>query len=416
MSDCSYSGLLNYLNLTASNKVLEIMRPVKNWSDSTVVKLDMVLLGILGVDEKLQTVSNQIWIQMYWTNEFLTWNSSEFCGIDTLTLPRSMVWIPDITIQEDVSDTASVQEDPLLSLDADGSLFAQVRQRLSYTCQLDLSMFPFDVQHCSITFSSMSSDGRMITLAAAYNDTILTSISVKYLKTQGEWKLTNLKVAIFNQSNENTFRSKLSYTVTLERKPFLYLINLIVPLCFLLFLDLTSFFIDEARGEKLGFKVTILLSISVLLLILQDMLPSTEENLPMIARYVVGVFTMMWMSILETMLVGFIIDLDACCGKQAPSSVEVEVDVQLEEPAGDEDKDQVKPEKDQPGERFLLKRILEKVKAVRKQAARQSEDKRKPGCYRRLAKIIDTLFFVLYFFAVAVFVLSIVTLWTKRQN
>ncbi len=62
----------------------------------------------------------------------------------------------------------------------------------------------------------------------------------------------------------------------------LYVINLIVPLFYLLVLDLASFFISEARGEKLSFKVTVLLSISVLLLILQDMLPSTEDSLPMI--------------------------------------------------------------------------------------------------------------------------------------
>lgn len=72
--------------------------------------------------------------------------------------------------------------------------------------------------------------------------------------------------------------------VTMERKPMLYVINLIVPLFFFLILDLASFFISEARGEKLSFKVTILLSISVLLLILQDMLPSTEKSLPMIGE------------------------------------------------------------------------------------------------------------------------------------
>lgn len=76
----------------------------------------------------------------------------------------------------------------------------------------------------------------------------------------------------------------LRFQVTISRKPMLYVINLIVPLFYLLVLDLASFFISEARGEKLGFKVTILLSISVLLLILQDMLPSTEEHLPMIGE------------------------------------------------------------------------------------------------------------------------------------
>lgn len=64
----------------------------------------------------------------------------------------------------------------------------------------------------------------------------------------------------------------------------LYVINLILPLFYLLILDLASFFISESSGEKLGFKVTILLSISVLLLILNDILPSTEDKLPMIGE------------------------------------------------------------------------------------------------------------------------------------
>lgn len=62
------------------------------------------------------------------------------------------------------------------------------------------------------------------------------------------------------------------------------MVNLIVPLFLFLILDVASFFINEARGEKLSFKVTVLLSISVLLLILKDMLPSTEDRLPMIGE------------------------------------------------------------------------------------------------------------------------------------
>lgn len=37
----------------------------------------------------------------HWINEFLTWNSSDFCGINMLTIPRSMLWIPDMHIQEE---------------------------------------------------------------------------------------------------------------------------------------------------------------------------------------------------------------------------------------------------------------------------------------------------------------------------
>ncbi|CAG5972457.1 unnamed protein product [Menidia menidia] len=52
-------------------------------------------------DEKLQTVTNYIWTQKRWKNELLTWNPSDFCGIDMLTMPLSKLWVPDVAIQEE---------------------------------------------------------------------------------------------------------------------------------------------------------------------------------------------------------------------------------------------------------------------------------------------------------------------------
>ncbi|KAM4598306.1 uncharacterized protein ACJ7VT_021831 [Polymixia lowei] len=105
-------------------------------------------------------------------------------------------------------------------------------------------------------------------------------------------------------------------TITIERKPLLYIINLVLPITFLLVLDVASFFISEARGEKLGFKVTILLSISVLLLILQDMLPSTADRLPLIALHCIVIFMLTGLSLLETMLVSFLVDMDGCVANE----------------------------------------------------------------------------------------------------
>lgn len=68
----------------------------------------------------------------------------------------------------------------------------------------------------------------------------------------------------------------------MKRRPLLYVINFLLPIVFFLTLDLASFFIADHRGEKLGFKVTVLLAISVLLLILNDILPSMSNKTPLI--------------------------------------------------------------------------------------------------------------------------------------
>lgn len=118
---------------------------------------------------------------------------------------------------------------------------------------------------------------------------------------------------------------------------------------YLLVLDLASFFISVDSGEKFGFKVTVLLSISVLLLILKDILPSTELDLPIIGEQIfltssqsltcsvaahvalidlylfipanlcVAVFTLVWLSVLESMLVSFLFKLDDCCDREGKS-------------------------------------------------------------------------------------------------
>lgn len=58
--------------------------------------------------------------------------------------------------------------------------------------------------------------------------------------------------------------------------PILYVINLIVPAGFLVLVDVASMFIPMEGGERLGFKITVVLGFSVLLLILNDLLPNSE--------------------------------------------------------------------------------------------------------------------------------------------
>ncbi|XP_065119326.1 uncharacterized protein [Paramisgurnus dabryanus] len=94
--------------------------------------------------------------------------------------------------------------------------------------------------------------------------------------------------------------------ITIKRRPLLYIINLIFPVFGFLVLDVASFFIKASAAEKLGFKVTLLLSISVLLLILNDKLPSTASKIPLIGIYCSGIFSLIGISILETIFVNFL--------------------------------------------------------------------------------------------------------------
>ena len=70
----------------------------------------------------------------------------------------------------------------------------------------------------------------------------------------------------------------------MKRQPALYIVNFILPILFFLCLDLSSFLISDRTGEKLSFKVTVLLAVTVLQLILNDILPSSSNRIPLIGK------------------------------------------------------------------------------------------------------------------------------------
>ncbi|XDV14074.1 hypothetical protein PO909_002290, partial [Leuciscus waleckii] len=94
--------------------------------------------------------------------------------------------------------------------------------------------------------------------------------------------------------------------ITIKRSPLLYVVNIIIPVCFFLALDLISFFIDSDASDKVTFKVTLLLSVSVMLLILANTLPSTGKEIPLIGVFCCVIFFLIGISILETILVNYL--------------------------------------------------------------------------------------------------------------
>ncbi|KAL8163249.1 UNVERIFIED_CONTAM: hypothetical protein K2H54_015602 [Gekko kuhli] len=59
-------------------------------------------------------------------------------------------------------------------------------------------------------------------------------------------------------------------------------------------------------GDMIAFKVTLILEVSVLSLILNDMLPATSDDPPVIATFFIGIFMFMVLGILENALIVYL--------------------------------------------------------------------------------------------------------------
>uniref|UniRef100_A0A8C6WW62 Si:dkey-49c17.4 n=1 Tax=Neogobius melanostomus TaxID=47308 RepID=A0A8C6WW62_9GOBI len=305
---CSHQDVLDHLNLTMSNEVFRLTRPVLDHTRPTEIELKLVLFSILAMIEKTQTFVPFLWAHMTWTNERIHWDPAQFCGISHITVPREMLWMPDLFIYE-MTEKDSSPRNPFVVAYHNGTVMSEEDMRVVSSCRMCMHKFPFDTQSCSLTVGSAIHTVDEMILRSSFDSTRITEFTKEVLWSQGEWEFKHLAVGNRNFSYGGREWDTLVYTFTMKRRPLLHVLNLLVPIMFFLILDLASFFVADHRGEKLGFKVTVLLAISVLLLILNDILPSTSNHTPLIATYCIVIFGLMLLSVLETILVTFLLDM-----------------------------------------------------------------------------------------------------------
>jgi hypothetical protein len=65
------------------------VRPIYNYSESVFVTAGFVLRQIQNLDEIRQSLKTTVNLQLFWKDEFLTWNESNYHGISKIIFLRS---------------------------------------------------------------------------------------------------------------------------------------------------------------------------------------------------------------------------------------------------------------------------------------------------------------------------------------
>ncbi|KAJ8418885.1 hypothetical protein AAFF_G00003840 [Aldrovandia affinis] len=261
-------------------------RPVLSLSTPTNVSIDFSLIGILGVE---------------WDIEFLSWDPEQ-CGAQRISVPRTKLWTPDIVISEFMDEDRS-PDTPYVYLDHNGTVFDDRPVRVVSSCNLDIYAFPFDVQNCSLTFGSylhFSSDIQM-TLGTEVSD-ILKESQLE-MQTMGEWELITITGTHSTLQLLDYEYSEVIFYIVMRRQPTLYVVNLLVPSCFLLTVDLFSFLLPPQSVDRSSFKMTLILGYTVFLLIMNDLLPVTGTRTPLINVFFSICLALMVASLLETVFI-----------------------------------------------------------------------------------------------------------------
>ncbi|XP_040923384.1 5-hydroxytryptamine receptor 3A-like [Toxotes jaculatrix] len=438
---CSYQDVLNSMNLTKNNELFSMTRPVKDHTQPTNVSLDVVLYAILDVRETDQTFIPYVWIYVFWENQYISWNPKDFCGIGKVSIPADALWKPDLTIEEMV-EKDKAPPSPYLTIFSSGFVIVQNDQVLVSTCRMHVYQFPFDIQSCSLSFKSVIHTSYEIRLTQTSNSAQATEESRDVMRTQYEWLFINMTIT--NTTTVDQYgqeQDMVIYTINMKRRSVLYIVNFILPILFFLCLDLASFLVSDSGGEKLSFKVTVLLAVTVMQLILNEILPSSSNKIPLIAVYCVGIFSLMMLSLLETIVVMYLMEKDShqddetdkdqsqgddCENKQGKAKFHIcfgekkKSNPCLCGSVVSLDETPTEPLKVSSSQLTEESQGLEKLSEDLREALKtltlflnSKKEEGKPGYWTRMAKTINRVFFIFYATAASLFLICMFFNWNN---
>ncbi|XP_022327495.2 neuronal acetylcholine receptor subunit alpha-6-like [Crassostrea virginica] len=255
-------------------------------SQITNVSVAFNLLTINDLDIKNQIFSTTGWIEANWNDHRLSWDPTTYNNITDVFADESEVWRPVFFIDNSVSDLSIISDAKLLyRVTHTGEVEWEQPRMFNTHCRVDITFYPFDTQLCHIKLTSWGYTTDEIELQPAYSE-ILT----EDLEPNGEWNLlkTSVKKNELTELRSDGVMTKhweVIFSIVTKRRTSYYVTGILLPVFLLSYLNTLVFVLPVESGEKIGFILTVLLSLAVLLTIITDKIPSTSIEVSILSVY-----------------------------------------------------------------------------------------------------------------------------------
>uniref|UniRef100_A0A8C2F7W3 Cholinergic receptor, nicotinic, alpha 4a n=1 Tax=Cyprinus carpio TaxID=7962 RepID=A0A8C2F7W3_CYPCA len=288
--------LLRFL-LTGYSK---LARPVQNITDVVLVRFGLSIAQLTDVDEKNQMMTTNVWVKQEWHDYRLRWRPGDYENITSMRIPAQFIWKPDIVLYNNADGDFTVTHLTKAHLFHDGRVTWIPPAIYKSSCSIDVTFFPFDQQNCTMKFGSWTYDREKIDLIRTADSADRTD----YWES-GEWTISSA-VATYNLKQYeccSEVYADITYSFIIRRLPLFYTINLIVPCLLISCLTVLVFYLPSDCGEKVTMCISVLLSLTVFLLLITEIIPSTSLVIPLIGEYLLFTMIFVTLSIIITVFV-----------------------------------------------------------------------------------------------------------------
>ncbi|KAI6201059.1 ACR-5-like protein [Aphelenchoides besseyi] len=303
-----YSDLNNFDPMTPHRRLVEdlldpsyydnTVHPCVNFQKPVRVNLSMSLYQILHVDERSQSITVNV---QDWYDEFLDWNPVEYDMINRTILPYDSIFIPDTFLynsealeqkrtEANMNVIATTGHWRNNSRDTGAHIQLMFPAIYKLTCKMNVIFFPYDQQNCTFIISSWTHDSSTIDYYA-----LVKSVNLKNFVKNGEWDVISFDFVRIEQDFKCCPKPwvMLYAHLVIRRKCLYYLINLVVPTSIITTVAVCGFFSPSStsseRDEKIYLGINTLLTMSIMLMMISNKMPSTSQYIPLMGWYFMGI-------------------------------------------------------------------------------------------------------------------------------
>lgn len=253
------------------------IRPIYNQSLAMYVGIVLYIKSIQEFDEVTEKFSFVAALQLHWHDYRMMWDTSDYGGLDQITVSYDDVWIPELTLSSPSAKAAALgKSSDIVRLTNEGYAQWMPANLIESTCSVDVRNYPFDTQSCTTSFSSLGYKNNEVNLVA-----LIPTIGFNVFSPNAMWDVvgSEVKTLLLGSGGE----SEILFTLNIKRKSAFVVINVLIPILVLGLLNILVFVLVPESGERIGFCITTLLAIAVYMTIVNDMLPRTSEPVPLIS-------------------------------------------------------------------------------------------------------------------------------------
>ncbi|KAM4698127.1 acetylcholine receptor subunit alpha-1-B isoform 2-T2 [Rhinophrynus dorsalis] len=279
----------------------KVVRPVETFKDKVVVTVGLQLIQLINVDEVNQIVTTNVRLKQQWEDVNLKWNPADYGGILTIRIPSSYVWRPDFVLYNNADGDFAIVKDTKVLLDYTGKIIWTPPAIFKSYCEIIVTYFPFDQQNCSMKLGTWTYDGTLVVINPESNRPDLSN----YMES-GEWHMKDYrcwKHWVTYTCCPDTPYLDITYHFVLQRLPLYFIVNVIIPCLLFSFLTGLVFYLPTDSGEKMTLSISVLVSLTVFLLVIVELIPSTSSAVPLIGKYMLFTMVFVIASIIITVIV-----------------------------------------------------------------------------------------------------------------